>query len=594
MGRCTPKEIGRGGRVRSRMGVRRAWVLVVVHLAITAHLTHWWLVGRTVSPLEPSEAMAFTKQGIVNAGLIFFAASSLATLLWGRFFCGWGCHMVALQDLARWLLLRVGIRPRPLRSRLLAWVPLIAFVYMFLLPLWMRPETPSTRLALLTNAFWRTFPPWWAALITFFVCGFLVIYLLGSKGFCTYACPYGGLYSALDRLAPTRIRVDDRCESCGLCTAVCSSNVDVKREVGRHGMVVDSGCMKCLDCVTVCPKNALRLGFGAPAGLRSKVRPGKHPTWREELLGAGVFAATFFSLRGLYGIVPFLLALGLAGCMVGVVARVRKGARGWRTATALAALFVAHSAFVQIEGHRSARAFERLAVPRSTFFSSQRLPLTQDQNAATATVLSAGGRAAAWSLLPDPRRELELGWAHLLRGDLAAAETYLRRAAGHARHPATLLLELGNLRRLRGDREGALESYRQALASQPAHPFAADMLAELLVESADQALAEGKPDRAQAHFTEALSLQPGNLEVRAALVELHLARSDREGALDLLRAGVALAPTDPAPLRVLAFTHLTLGELDQAAEACARAAELPDPDGETARLALRIEAARGK
>lgn len=44
--------------------------------------------------------------------------------------------------------------------------------------------------------------------------------------------------------------------------------------------------------------------------------------------------------------------------------------------------------------------------------------------------------------------------------------------------------------------------------------------------------------------------------------------------------------------RALAYTHLTLGEVDRAAEACARAAALPDPRGETARLAGRIEAAR--
>ena len=44
-------------------------------------------------------------------------------------------HLVAVQDGCRWLLARVGLAPKPLQSVLLAWVPWIAFVYMFVWPL---------------------------------------------------------------------------------------------------------------------------------------------------------------------------------------------------------------------------------------------------------------------------------------------------------------------------------------------------------------------------------------------------------------------------------------------------------------------------
>jgi hypothetical protein len=33
----------------------------------------------------------------LNAGAIFFAVALLGTLVFGRFFCGWGCHIVALR-----------------------------------------------------------------------------------------------------------------------------------------------------------------------------------------------------------------------------------------------------------------------------------------------------------------------------------------------------------------------------------------------------------------------------------------------------------------------------------------------------------------
>ena len=119
---------------RSRAGRWRAGVLIAIHLVVAAHVAHWLIAGRTMTPVEPSEAMALARDGVVNAGLVFFAVAALATAVFGRWFCGWACHLVALQDLCRWLLEKAGIRPQPLRSRLLAWVPVAAFIYMFLWP----------------------------------------------------------------------------------------------------------------------------------------------------------------------------------------------------------------------------------------------------------------------------------------------------------------------------------------------------------------------------------------------------------------------------------------------------------------------------
>ncbi|HEX9792734.1 MAG TPA: 4Fe-4S binding protein, partial [Planctomycetota bacterium] len=316
-------------RIRpSRSGRRRAFVLGGVHLLLFAHLLHWWWSGRTLTPLEPSEGMEFSKQGVVNAGLLFFAAAGLSTLVFGRYFCGWACHLVALQDLCRWMLLKVGIRPKPLRSRALLWVPAGAFLYMFVWPLlyrsWVGDDLGVRAVHLTTTSFWATFPGPIVAVVTFLVCGFAAVYFLGAKGFCTYACPYGALFGAVDRFAPGRIRVTDACEGCGHCTAVCSSNVVVHAEVRDFGMVVDPGCMKCMDCVSVCPNDALYFGFGRPAAFAAprvavpSVRKAEHG-WREEAALGALFLLAFTAFRGLYGVVPFLLALGL-GAIVACLA----------------------------------------------------------------------------------------------------------------------------------------------------------------------------------------------------------------------------------------------------------------------------------
>jgi tetratricopeptide (TPR) repeat protein len=89
----------------------------------------------------------------------------------------------------------------------------------------------------------------------------------------------------------------------------------VHAEVKQYGMVVDPGCMKCMDCVSVCPNDALYFGFGKPTLLAPKSNVIKRHyslTWPEEIVGVVVFLGSFLAVRGVYALVPFLMALGCA------------------------------------------------------------------------------------------------------------------------------------------------------------------------------------------------------------------------------------------------------------------------------------------
>ncbi len=315
-----------GGKPRASKATRwRAGVLILVHVLAAIHIAHWMTTGSTVSPFEPSEAMEFAKNSVVNTGLVFFAITILSTLILGRWFCGWACHVVALQDLSRALLIKLGIRPRPLKSKWMALMPIAAAFYMFLWPLLYRmyigdPVGGSTTHFISEgDEFWSTFTrSWLVAGITFFVAGFAAVYFLGAKGFCTYACPYGAVFGVVDKLSPGRIRVTDACVGCGHCTLTCTSNVDVSREVHDYGMVIDKGCMKCMDCVSVCPEGALYFGMGKPA-LFAKPRQEKRPPAKklpfvEELAGFAAFAFAYFAYRGYRQEADFLLSMGLAAC----------------------------------------------------------------------------------------------------------------------------------------------------------------------------------------------------------------------------------------------------------------------------------------
>ena len=406
-------------------------MLIAVHVAIGVHIWHWLATGESMTPVEPSEAMQTVELGTINAGFILFLGLIASTLIFGRWFCGWACHVVALQDLSAWLLKRVGLKPRPVRSRLLVFGPWVVGFYMFLWPVvhhWLTPEEKALpavsewQWEMTTTELWETFPGPIMAVATFLVVGFLIVWWLGAKGFCTYGCPYGAFFSLADRVAPMRIKVSDACEHCGHCTSVCTSNVRVHEEVAKHGQVVDPGCMKCMDCVSVCPTNALSFGLAMPtpfAVSQQRVKARADFAWWEEILMAAVaFVAVQWTFRGAWfgeG-VPFLMAVGL-GVITAVFTMLlvrllirpdvtfqhtvlkQAGKRLGKGNLALAGLglWVAFAAHTFVGQRVRSSALEQARAPLNDAFYTQR----RDQDGAQAA-LDEVESAASWVLVVDP------------------------------------------------------------------------------------------------------------------------------------------------------------------------------------------------
>lgn len=480
----------------------RAIALIALTLLMVAHVIQWAIMGRTVSPIEPSESMYTLQRGAVNAGFIFFSLAILATLIFGRFVCGWGCHIVALQDFCGWLLKKMGLTPKPFRSRLLVFVPLIVALYMFVYPTvfryFVKPanETliPQFTNHLITSNFWETFPPVLVAIPFLFVCGFMTVYFLGQKGFCTYACPYGGFFSFADRVAPGKIRVTDACNQCGHCTAVCTSNVLVHAEVKEYGMVVDQGCMKCMDCVSVCPTDALYFGFGKPAiGVSNKIRKNYSLTWVEEFIGAPVFFLSFLAVWDVYQLVPMLMALGVATVTTFLALRIirlfrakdlsfyrfnlksaGKLSKAGLIFLSLSVYWIglnAHSGFIRYHESTGARAFEMIRLP-------DELALAQKNPAqwlapADRQIIAEGKNhlqtAAKFGLFTNKEAVSKLAWLEYLSGNADQAVDLLRTAAEHqsGQGKALSLYYRGAILNRSGRYEEALTNLDQALAERP-------------------------------------------------------------------------------------------------------------------------------
>ncbi len=605
----------------SRVGKRRAAVLIVVQLLMIAHIVQWLVTGSTLTPVEPSEAMETVRDGVVNAGAVFFVVALVVTLVVGRWFCGWGCHLVLLQDACGWFMKKLGIRPKAFRSRFLVYVPFLTAFQMFLWPLverfvvrplrGMPPDWPGLHTEFMTEDFWHTFAGVSVAIPFLLICGFATVYFLGAKGFCTYGCPYGGLFAPVDRLALSRIRVTPSCEQCGHCTAVCTSNVKIHDEVREYGMVVDPGCMKCLDCVSVCPNDALYVGWGAPALGKGKPRHKKPKkrydlTLGEEFVFSGIFAVSYFSMLSAYTLVPALMAAGWAGVATFLAwllwrtlkkpqvslhrFRLKKDGRVtsvgwiWRTVAAVFLVFTLHSGVVNgcaFVGAWTGRSY--LVIERTLLHEQPLLPPTELARTADAIdwfhraqPIGAGGLG----LFYDKSVDYQLSLLHSRRKEFDQAETVLKRLVENT-DAGPAWVSLARVQRAQGRNDAALDSYERSLQ---ADPRSIGVRQELI----DWYQRLGRREDALRVTRAGVAGLPNRTEFRFQLGQL-LREDDPTEAVALFESVLQLRRKHFKALREISLLLERQGKSDEALPYARRAARVRPEDQEIQQLLGRLK-----
>lgn len=193
-----------------------------------------------------------TLSGRAQAWMGVFALSILATLLLGRFYCGWICPIHTIMRSVAWSKRKLRIP----NARIPAWVT--------------KPWVRLLALGLFLAAFAFTMAsgkrlPVLPALLAL---GVLLTLFFPEALWHRHLCPYGTILSLPARASRRAMVIHpERCNGCGLCHRVCPAEAVEKRE--RRYEILKSECLVCTACSEACKQDAIRY---QSTGLRNAGR----------------------------------------------------------------------------------------------------------------------------------------------------------------------------------------------------------------------------------------------------------------------------------------------------------------------------------
>lgn len=195
---------------------------------------------------------------------------SLMGIIFGRFICGWLCPFGLIQD----LLYKIPSRKIKVNKKInnvlkyLKYVILIVFV--ILLPMFLVNEFEISPpyfceyicpagtleggipLVLLNESLRETIGILfvWKMLI---LVGMIMASIFIYRPFCRYICPLGAFYGLFNSISFYKLKIDkNKCTRCNACVRKCKRDIEVYKNPNS------AECIRCGDCMKVCPTKAIK------------------------------------------------------------------------------------------------------------------------------------------------------------------------------------------------------------------------------------------------------------------------------------------------------------------------------------------------
>jgi len=213
---------------------------------------------------------------VCGNSLVWFLGLIPITYLFGRVWCGWVCHLGALQEfihIPNKLAFLQGNRAR----QIMRWSRYALFIALIV------------QLAITRENLFIHIDPFKVAfnLSSYYTTGWILLGLMLvsslyiHRPFCRSVCPVGVVLGWISRLPGAAVlgRNED-CSSCRLCSSACAVQAIQRDRESKEVTFHSSDCMMCGDCLDQCRKDAIgfvREGLpertrGAPQAHRGRVR----------------------------------------------------------------------------------------------------------------------------------------------------------------------------------------------------------------------------------------------------------------------------------------------------------------------------------
>ncbi len=203
--------------------------------------------------------------GVVQMAVIhYFIAKLIGPALFGRLWCGWACWTVMVLDLLPFK------RPSGRLPGKWGWLRYLHFALSLGLVLALffvfgYSKGASGRAAV----FWFV-----AGNALYYAIGIILAFALkDNRAFCKYVCPVAVPLKITTRFSLLKIQGDAaKCNDCDACEKMCPMDVRISDYVLNGERVLTTECSLCQTCITVCARDALKLGFGFDLGGKDLLR----------------------------------------------------------------------------------------------------------------------------------------------------------------------------------------------------------------------------------------------------------------------------------------------------------------------------------